>query len=706
MHGDAVDDEWLVVWLLREATLAFPELVVSVCDADGEFLLAEAAMHIPHWLTPENSSNRVFIHNGRLHIVPLTVGANASTHEFGSEAIGLEEALSAVVDPKAATAAAAAAERDAFARLSEYPAKILQSVHRAGCRLPVKIAQALSQQPQLIAAAVELFYTRDPVQTKVLQRMEAFPPEPSLTTTVCFNRVQYAKLASQGIKPPAAFSLPPEQSPEHKASVLGMKVACGFEILSYEMTRPRVGQVLDSTTGFDEARFAELVAQLGQLGYFEGLAAGTAAYAKRLECARRHLSESERYKSGVDIEATWLVEQGSRALAKAADTRSEGSSAVDSIDGSSGTVKDEDDSWLTLHPDELDVLMRKAEAALHDNDSDNNSDSGTASPYQQQMHDRGRHAASSSRSYSADSTSIENGTARDLQKALEMFEAFLIADSGMDGVETLGNRPDHDEYVESSDEDVDLDADGIITALMDVIGTDRQDDTDKKGDIMGGSSGTNSGQQSRPASMATAASGGRNDAACKPIPENNGKLNSPLCETSQGIVTGPSAKPSVDKATAFINEDAADKKSNGGIALRDFMAAMDQELSGTNVGKSFVSQAQHGGSSNNAALYKEAVAASGGHDSGSEGNSEMESIPDVDVDLNLVENIVESFRAQQGLPGPAGTILGQFGIRLPRIDDNDNDNDNDNDSSGSDNSGSSKGAVGGAIAGCQAQGDM
>ncbi|KAJ1896834.1 hypothetical protein LPJ71_006470, partial [Coemansia sp. S17] len=26
IHGDAVDDEWLVVWLLREATMEFPEL--------------------------------------------------------------------------------------------------------------------------------------------------------------------------------------------------------------------------------------------------------------------------------------------------------------------------------------------------------------------------------------------------------------------------------------------------------------------------------------------------------------------------------------------------------------------------------------------------------------------------------------------------------------------------------------------------------
>ena len=41
----------------------------------------------------------------------------------------------------------------------------------------------------------------------------------------------------------------------------------------------------------------------------------------------------------------------------------------------------------------------------------------------------------------------------------------------------------------------------------------------------------------------------------------------------------------------------------------------------------------------------------------------------VDVSLNLVKNILESYKSQQGLPGPAGSILGQFGIVLPADED-------------------------------------
>ncbi|KAI7869680.1 SGT1 protein-domain-containing protein [Spinellus fusiger] len=37
----------------------------------------------------------------------------------------------------------------------------------------------------------------------------------------------------------------------------------------------------------------------------------------------------------------------------------------------------------------------------------------------------------------------------------------------------------------------------------------------------------------------------------------------------------------------------------------------------------------------------------------------------VDIQINLVKNILESFKSQKGLPGPAGNILRQFGVVLP-----------------------------------------
>ncbi|KAJ2752060.1 hypothetical protein GGI19_004080, partial [Coemansia pectinata] len=88
-------------------------------------------------------------------------------------------------------------------------------------------------------------------------------------------------------------------------------------------------------------------------------------------------------------------------------------------------------------------------------------------------------------------------------------------------------------------------------------------------------------------------------------------------------------------------------------AVAAAMHAMDQELSTTHVGKSFASAQQ------SLTTHE--------HPS-SDPEGELGDVPDVNIDLNLVQNIVESFRAQEGLPGPAGTLLGQFGIHMPQID--------------------------------------
>jgi len=58
-YGDSVEDEWLIVYILRELSRRYPELWIKVVDTDGEFLLIEAANALPRWLNPEIADNRV-----------------------------------------------------------------------------------------------------------------------------------------------------------------------------------------------------------------------------------------------------------------------------------------------------------------------------------------------------------------------------------------------------------------------------------------------------------------------------------------------------------------------------------------------------------------------------------------------------------------------------------------------------------------------
>ena len=58
-YGDSVEDEWLIVYILRELSSRFENLWIRVTDSDGEFLLIEAANALPRWLNPEVAENRV-----------------------------------------------------------------------------------------------------------------------------------------------------------------------------------------------------------------------------------------------------------------------------------------------------------------------------------------------------------------------------------------------------------------------------------------------------------------------------------------------------------------------------------------------------------------------------------------------------------------------------------------------------------------------
>lgn len=61
-----MEDEWVVVYILRELTKKFEDVWVKVNDTDGEFLLIEAAGALPTWLEPEVADNRVSTYSSHM----------------------------------------------------------------------------------------------------------------------------------------------------------------------------------------------------------------------------------------------------------------------------------------------------------------------------------------------------------------------------------------------------------------------------------------------------------------------------------------------------------------------------------------------------------------------------------------------------------------------------------------------------------------
>eukprot|EP00002_Diphylleia_rotans_P011266 TRINITY_DN2229_c0_g1_i6.p1 TRINITY_DN2229_c0_g1~~TRINITY_DN2229_c0_g1_i6.p1 ORF type:complete len:466 (-),score=130.67 TRINITY_DN2229_c0_g1_i6:169-1566(-) len=122
--------------------------------------------------------------------------------------------------------------------------------------------------------------------------------------------------------------------------------------------------------------------------------------------------------------------------------------------------------------------------------------------------------------------------------------------------------------------------------------------------------------------------------------------------------------PLYDDIDAFMenhdedaSNDSAGEDADEEIRFRDYMNAMEAELSRKIIPSETMDP------------KTKDEKTSRGKDRGAAENEDLGFKP-VDVDLNLVKNILESFRAQAGLSGPASALFGSMGIQLPEdLDD-------------------------------------
>ncbi|KAF2665173.1 SGT1-domain-containing protein [Microthyrium microscopicum] len=232
-YGDSVADEWLIVYLLRELSLKNPDIWVRVYDTDGEFLLIEAAMMLPKWISPEITQNRVWIHAGGLRIIPLKAAP-----ELETRSPSLKEAISYIERNQQHLVRSPLIEEEAFYRIRNYPKAISEQFHHAAVRIPRKIAHILHHDPTYVSPAIEAFYIRDPIALKPLSTPKPedlrFPPEDFVDTTVKFTKVGFAQLKGQEFLPPKSWQscFGDIDSPKALAKAeIGMKLSCGFEML-------------------------------------------------------------------------------------------------------------------------------------------------------------------------------------------------------------------------------------------------------------------------------------------------------------------------------------------------------------------------------------------------------------------------------------------------------------------------------------------
>uniref|UniRef100_A0A2K5QZE2 Ecdysoneless cell cycle regulator n=1 Tax=Cebus imitator TaxID=2715852 RepID=A0A2K5QZE2_CEBIM len=306
--GDNIEDEWFIVYVIKQITKEFPELVARIEDNDGEFLLIEAADFLPKWLDPDNSTNRVFFHHGELCIIPAPRKSGEESW-LPNTTPTIPQALNIISAHPEKILASESIRAAVNRRIRGYPEKIQASLHRAHCFLPAGIVAVLKQRPRLVAAAVQAFYLRDPIDLRACRVFKTFLPETRIITS-----------------------------------------AHGFEILCSKCS-PHFSDCKKSLVTASPL-WASFLESLKKNDYFKGLIEGSAQYRERLEMAENYFQLSVNRP-----ESSLAMSPGEEILTL---LQTMPFDIEDLKKEAANLPPEDDDQWLDLSADQLEQLLQEA----------------------------------------------------------------------------------------------------------------------------------------------------------------------------------------------------------------------------------------------------------------------------------------------------------------------------------------------------------
>ncbi|BFF99019.1 protein ecdysoneless [Drosophila madeirensis] len=342
-YGDNIGDEWFIVYLLLEISQARGEYIARVSDSDGEFVLIEAADVLPDWASPDTCEQRAYIVNGALQLLQNSASTNPD------KPMPVPIALQRIRLNPTLYRCSTEVQNVLKTRLKEFLIAMPHySIHRQIVEVPHSAAQLLKTRPQLVASAVRAFCDRDNEDIKALRTMKFFPPEAArVRTNVRFTRCLYAMVMHNQYTPERrlGWKITDEVSqPElYKEQILGVKLACGLEILATQAQRA------------GEQKLEELPAWRAYLrslegkGYFRDNIEGSAEYIRLLCKAKEYFKgNQDRFRTAKRVGAEVLA-----LMLHPSDTAS-----VALRDEQNNLLPSDKDDWLSITADDLDALLQ------------------------------------------------------------------------------------------------------------------------------------------------------------------------------------------------------------------------------------------------------------------------------------------------------------------------------------------------------------
>ncbi|KAL5291525.1 ECD.2 family protein [Megaselia abdita] len=338
-YGENIQDEWFIVHLLNEVTKEIPDLICKIVDSDGEFLLIEASDHLPSWATPETCENRVFLVKGHMNLVQ-----NSPSNDSGD--LPVDQSLEKIRKNPSLYKVSKEIQKCIDDRLEKLLEEIEASFHNQIVKVPLSIGCILEDHPDLIAPVVRTFCERDPIDLKVMRAMKFFPPEEErVRTSVKFTRCLYAMFQSSKYLPEkkSGWNLPANMNSEpFKEALLGVKLACGFEILAAQ--GKELGDNLE-----EDRNWKTYLKSLTGKGYFNENLEGSAEYNRLLNEAIKFYKENEsRFRT---------TNQVGRTIVKYLKEKINDTTKQELRNNERDLRASDSDDWMNITEEELNTLL-------------------------------------------------------------------------------------------------------------------------------------------------------------------------------------------------------------------------------------------------------------------------------------------------------------------------------------------------------------
>ncbi|XP_003384550.1 PREDICTED: protein ecdysoneless homolog [Amphimedon queenslandica] len=349
-HRGNIEDEWFIVWLLFELSKKERDLVISITDDDGQFLLIESAHYLPKWLKPETAENRVYIQGGVLHVIPQPQ-TPGEVSLLPVTTPTLSEGVALIRNDSIKTVASESIQHCIHKRLSKCPPP-LQTSH---VFLPLPVAHLFSIDKQLVVSSAHALIERDKQDMKVAVKLDHFSPMqyPMVMSDVQMPRLLYAMLLRETVSPGPSTAGGQSFDLSLASHTLGIKLSYGLEILI-----SRYGCGSSNGGSGDSRKWLEFMASLKLNGYFGDEIEGSARYQALFKSARDYYN-----KNISDNAESSVLDKASK---EACSLLSDGAWSEETFKNKTLRPPD-DESWLNVSEEQLEQLLEERAGFTHKN---------------------------------------------------------------------------------------------------------------------------------------------------------------------------------------------------------------------------------------------------------------------------------------------------------------------------------------------------